>query len=159
MYETLPEHLLETWAIHNRIHLFLLESVPAEAFHAIAASKGRSVVEQFAHIHKVRLMWLKAAAPHLLNNCTQELVKGDPLEDISILALALTQSSHAIEEMLREGLKSGRIKSFKPHPTAFLGYLISHESHHRGQIALILKQAGYPVSKKISFGMWEWGVR
>ena len=49
--------------------------------------------------------------------------------------------------------------SFKPHTAAFLGYLISHESHHRGQIALSLKQAGKPLDKKIGFGMWEWGVR
>ncbi|MBK9453004.1 MAG: hypothetical protein IPN95_27005, partial [Bacteroidetes bacterium] len=32
----------------------------------ISASKGRSVGDQFAHIHNVRLMWLKAAAPDLM---------------------------------------------------------------------------------------------
>jgi uncharacterized damage-inducible protein DinB len=53
----------------------------------------------------------------------------------------------------------GKIKGFKPHAAAFLGYLISHESHHRGQIALSLKQAGKPLDKKIAYGLWEWGVR
>ncbi|NQX60570.1 DinB family protein [Paenibacillus qinlingensis] len=48
---------------------------------------------------------------------------------------------------------------FKPHPVAFLGYLISHESHHRGQIALLAKQLGFPLNKKTAFGVWEWGVR
>jgi hypothetical protein len=32
-------------------------------------------------------------------------------------------------------------------------------SHHRSQIALALKQSGQPLDKKVSFGMWEWGVR
>ena len=59
----------------------------------------------------------------------------------------------------RAGARSGRIKGFKPHPTAFLGYLISHESHHRGQVATTLKANGHALDRKIAYGIWEWGVR
>jgi len=60
----------------------------------------------------------------------------------------------------RDSLPSfAQAEGFKPHAAAFLGYLISHESHHRGQIVLSLKQAGHPVDKKIQYGIWEWGVR
>jgi uncharacterized damage-inducible protein DinB len=37
--------------------------------------------------------------------------------------------------------------------------MTSHESHHRGQIMLTLKQAGHPVDRKVAFGLWEWGTR
>jgi len=58
-----------------------------------------------------------------------------------------------------EGFTEGKIKGFKPHPAAFLGYLISHESHHRGQIMLSLKQSGHKVDQKVGYGIWEWGSR
>jgi uncharacterized damage-inducible protein DinB len=146
--------LLETWQIHNRVNLYLLESVPSEALADVSASKGRTVGEQFSHIHNVRLMWLRSTAPELL----EDLHK---LENASKAQIkeGLEQSSKTIETLLQQSLETGKIKGFKPHPTAFLGYLISHESHHRGQIALTLKQAGHPLDKKIAFGLWEWGVR
>lgn len=53
----------------------------------------------------------------------------------------------------------GRIKGFKPSVTAFVGYLISHESYHQGDIGVRLTESGFPLEKKTNFGMWEWGVR
>ncbi|MCA9741920.1 MAG: DinB family protein [Deferribacteres bacterium] len=151
------EHMLDTWEIHNRIHLYLLESLEDENLSDVAASKGRSVGQQFAHIHNVRLMWIDAAQKELGEGLSK-LAKETPLSK-EMLAQHLIDSGQAIKELLAVGFEGGRIKGFKPHPTAFLGYLISHESHHRGQIMLALKQSGHAASRKIAFGMWEWGVR
>jgi uncharacterized damage-inducible protein DinB len=154
----MENQLLETWNIHNRINLYLLEAISEEALSGQSASKGRSVGEQLAHLHNVRLMWLKSAAPELLEG----LAKIEKTEKIdkTMLAGALQDSGQAIEALLQKGLQSGgKIKGFKPHVTAFLGYLISHESHHRGQLALTLKQAGHKLDQKTGFGLWEWGVR
>ena len=52
------KQLLETWQIHDRINVYLLEAVDSASLDSHSASKGRSVGEQFAHIHNVRLMWL-----------------------------------------------------------------------------------------------------
>jgi len=38
--------LLETWEIHNRINLYLLDAVEPEHLRDVSASKGRNVGEQ-----------------------------------------------------------------------------------------------------------------
>ena len=150
--------LVETWQIHDRINLYLLDAVDTQSLDSHSASKGRSVGEQFAHIHNVRLMWLKSAAPELLEGLTK--VESEQANDKKLLAKSLTASGKAIGALLTQSLSAGgKVRGFKPHAAAFLGYLISHESHHRGQIALSLKQAGKPLDKKIGYGLWEWGVR
>lgn len=153
----MEKQLIETWDIHNRINLYLLDSIKEEHLTDQLSSKGRNVGEQFAHIHNVRLMWLKAATPELMKGI-DKIEKENGITK-SLLKKSLTQSAKAISILLEQGFKEGKIKGFKPHPAAFLGYIISHESHHRGQITLCLKQSGHPVDKKIGFGLWEWGVR
>lgn len=150
------EQLLETWQIHCRINQYVLTAVDPAALMA-KPPKGRTVGQMFAHIHNVRLMWLQSAAPEQAA-ALRKLGKDDPL-DHDTLRVALETSGTAIETLLRESLISGRVKGFKPHPAAFLGYLLTHEGYHHGEIGIVLAQVGYPLDKKTAFGMWEWGVR
>jgi uncharacterized damage-inducible protein DinB len=148
--------LTETWQIHNRINLYLLDSIDEAYLADQSASKGRTVGQQFAHMHSVRMMWLKVAAPALLEG----LPKIEK-EDISkeTLTAGLLLSALAVAELFEKTPPEGKIKGFKPHAAAFLGYLVSHESHHRGQIMLALKQSGHLVDQKTQYGIWEWGTR
>ena len=154
----MEEQLIETWQIHNRINLYLLNAVAPEALANVSASKGRSVGEQFAHMHNVRLMWLQSAAPELLTGLSK--IEKENATDPALLRGSLEKSGAAVEGLLRKAVANGgKVKGFKPHAVAFLGYLISHESHHRGHVGLTLKQTGHPLDKKVAFGLWEWGVR
>ena len=148
--------IIETWQIHNRINLYLLDAIAEGALAGQSASKGRTVGQQFAHMHSVRMMWLKVAAPALLEGLPKIEKENISKEN---LKQALLLSENAISQLFETAIPTGKIKGFKPHATAFLGYLISHESHHRGQIMLALKQSGHMVDQKTQYGLWEWGTR
>lgn len=148
---------IDTWQINNRINIYLLDAIDERYLTDISASKGRKVGEQFAHLHNVRMIWLKAAAPELLEGLLK--LDKEVKIDKALLSIELNKSAEAIAQLLAKGFTENKIKGFKPHPAAFLGYLISHESHHRGQIMLTLKQAGHPIDQKTQYGLWEWGSR
>jgi uncharacterized damage-inducible protein DinB len=154
----ITNQIVETWEIHNRINLYVLDAIAPEDLADVSPAKGRTVGELFAHLHNVRLMWLKAAAPELLKNLKK--IEKTEADNKELLRKALVESGQAIESLLKKGLEAdGKVKGFKPHAPAFAGYMISHESHHRGQIVLLLKQSGHRLDNKILYGMWEWGVR
>jgi len=152
----LSEQLLDTWRISVRTGLYALEGVDPDGLVA-AGIKGRTPGRQFAHLHRVRRMWLEHTAPDL--HAAVADVEEAHVGDREVLRQALLASGAAIEELLRRGLTAGRIKGFKPHPAAFVGYLVAHEAYHLGDIGVRLSQAGHPLSKKVSYGLWEWGVR
>src|SRR5262249_20046583 len=153
----MEDQLIETWNIHDRINRYLLNAVPDDALGSALGPKHRTVYQLFAHMHNVRLMWLKSADPESLGGLAK--LEGQT-GDREALARALEPSGRAVAALLRQGLApGGKVKGFKPHAVAFLGYLISHESHHRGQIGWTLKNAGHPLDQKTAYGLWEWGVR
>jgi uncharacterized damage-inducible protein DinB len=152
----LAEQLAETWQINDRLNRYLLAEVGEERLH-VPLTKGKSVDSQFAHIHNVRLMWLKVSDPAVAEKLVK-LEKGTT--EFAELEASLSASGDAIADLVRAAAQSnGRVKGFKPHVSAFVGYMIAHEANHRGQIEIALRQAGVSLSDKAAYGLWEWGAR
>jgi uncharacterized damage-inducible protein DinB len=152
----LTDSLVRALDINCRITRYLVENLDAKAWHAATPDgKGRKIAAIVAHIHNVRRMWLKATG-------SKEIPEQLEKEKLSAkeAVVALDESAAALHALVAESLASGiRVKGFKPDTAAFVGYIIAHDSHHRGQIAMLARQAGFPLSKQVEFGMWEWGVR
>jgi uncharacterized damage-inducible protein DinB len=149
--------LLETFAINERANQKLLESLNEKAWQtAPSGGKGRSLAGIACHIHNVRLMWLAAADKSGKVPAKLEDDKATREEAMQ----ALSKSAALLRKLLEKGLEhpAGRVPNFKPDVVAFVGYLIAHDSHHRGQMAMLARQIGAPLPSKASFGIWEWGT-
>lgn len=153
----LADQVVDAWRIHARIQLYVLDALPSEALATDGGLGGRTVGQQFAHLHDVRLMWLSSAAPGLLEGLSKLGKEGGG--NHVTLRHSLDASATSVERLLVSALDRGRVRGFKPHPAAFVGYLISHESYHQGDIGVRLTQAGHRLDNRIAYGMWEWGSR
>jgi uncharacterized damage-inducible protein DinB len=147
--------LLSALGTSERITQYLLESLPAATWRAAPPDDGRPIAAIVAHMHNVRVMWLKAAKgpkpPAQLDR-----LKATPAQ----ARQALARSHAALADLVRASLTgSGRIPGFPPDVVAFVAYLIAHDAHHRGQICMLSRQLGHRLPNETTFGMWEWNKR
>lgn len=159
--DPLAREILATWKRHQQILLLLLQRTPEKHLGAApTGAKGRDVARQFAHLNRTRLGWLHFHAtgerPELPKSATGERPKKKEL------SAALRDSGKRVEELLARALrKEARIRLFGKSPVRWMGYLIAHESHHRGQILLALKQSGFTFDEKVAvqglWGKWMFG--
>ena len=152
---SLPDALLSAFDTNDRINHYLLDNLPVLAWRANPpGNSGRTIAAIVAHMHNVRVMWLKATkgkVPAQLDKASVTPAQA---------RTALEESRSALRELIEAAVNSdGRIKGFRPDVAGFVGYLIAHDAHHRGQVTMLARQVGHPISQKTMFGMWEWGVR
>jgi uncharacterized damage-inducible protein DinB len=150
------DQLVETWRINNRANLLLLDALSTEALHtSIFEKEKESPAKQFAHIHNVRF-WKLEQLDEQLTNGQGKISPSDELSH-ELLRLKLLKSAEIIGNVLKEGFENdGVIKGFRRGAATLMGYFISHESHHRGNIMLSMRQCGYKLPKSVTYGLWEW---
>jgi len=154
---SLSSALLNAFELNDRINQYLIDSLPANAWRAEPlGGKGRNIASIVAHMHNVRVMWLKATAKGSTIPDQLERTKVTPAQ----AKKGVEQSRDALRAVLNNALEGGgRGKGFKPDVASFFGYLIAHDAHHRGQVTMRARQVGHSLPQKAMFGMWEWGTR
>lgn len=159
----LTDALLTAFDTNERINQYLIENLPGDAWRVESPEgKGRDIASIVAHMHNVRVMWLKAAggkpSPERDARIPGQLDRARVT--VAQARKGLAESHVSLRAILEASLATdGRVKGFRPDVAGFVGYLIAHDAHHRGQITMLARQSGHPISQKAMFGMWEWGSR
>jgi uncharacterized damage-inducible protein DinB len=159
------DSLLETYASNDAMNQLILSNLDPRAWRAQPPGQkgqGRTIAAIFAHLHNVRVKWLRLSAPHLkrpqpLNpdRCTIKQAaaahKRSAAQSLRMLSDALSASPN---RRVARFSRDGWMATWPAGGTMF-AYMFSHEAHHRGQILLLSHQLGYRVLHK-SAGIWQW---
>ncbi len=145
--------LADTWHLNNRVNLLLLDRLSDEQLALAAKPRARTIGDQFAHLHNVRILWLEPRVPAVARTLVK-IEKG--MATKAGLHESLSASAAAIGDLISEAARTGKLKSAKRGVIAFFGYALAHEAHHRGQIIVHLKQAGMRIDPAVGYSLWEW---
>jgi uncharacterized damage-inducible protein DinB len=153
----MKEQLIDAWLINDRMNLLLIDNITDTGMQrTLSARGGRTVYQQLVHVHNVRMGWLEICAKDIFKK--YKAIDKEAAFDRKVLRKAFEDSGKGIEELLsRSWDDGGKVKGFKKGAIPMLGYFISHESHHRGNILLTLKQCGEKIPDSVKWGLWEWG--
>ncbi len=149
------------FAANERVNQMLIEELDSAAWRAKPPGKVRSIAAIFTHMHNVRCKWVRLTASHLKVPGQLDRARCTPRQ----ARAGLAESGARCGEMLAEALGGGgRVAKFRrdgwarpwPAGVEILCYMLAHEAHHRGQVCMLAHQLGFPLSDKVTSGMWNW---
>jgi len=153
--QSLLEALLDSWDRNNTILVNLLRLIPRDALQLKATEESPTIAKMFNHIHHVRLVFVAEDAPEFATEVPEEWV--DEL-DPDRMAQLLNRSARTVRDAVENRVERSRAMDFHyDHPVLFLQHMIWHEGYHHGQIKLVLKVAGRPITNKTA-GPVTWRV-
>jgi uncharacterized damage-inducible protein DinB len=142
---SLLETLLDSWDRNNTILVNLLRAIPKASLEVRAMQGSPSVAELFGHIHYVRLVFVSEDAPELAVDVPEKEWVAEP--DPGRMAQLLNDSAKAVRDAVKSRVEAGRAMDIHyNHPILLLQHMIWHEGYHHGQIKLVLKLSGQPMS-------------
>jgi len=152
----LLEVLLDSWERNNTILLNLLRALPEGGLEARAMECSPSIAELFTHIHYVRLVFVLEDAPEFARDVPKAEWAAE--RDPDRITQMLNDSAEAVRDAVRSRVEAGRDMDLHyDHPILLLQHMLWHEGYHHGQIKLVLKLVGRPLTDE-AVGPGTWGI-
>lgn len=153
----ISECVKEAWHINEGMNKILLEYLTPEMLTVQTPSKSDTIVEYLAHLAASKKWWGKhlneEQVSHLPSLFTKTGEKFIASTDLAHIKDVFEQTSKVILETAEKATNKGKL----PYPSLDV-YLIQqmiHDGHHRGQILLTLRTAGYvPPNDDDFWGGW-----
>jgi uncharacterized damage-inducible protein DinB len=153
----ISESVKESWHINEGMNKILLEYLTPEMLEVLTPSKDWSIAGYLAHLAAGKKWWASHLAesqaeglPNLYQETAEKIVAEKNLERIKDV---FEQTSNTILEIAQNASDKGKL----PYPSIDV-YLIQqmiHDGHHRGQILMLLRNAGFtPPNDDDFWGGW-----
>lgn len=152
----LEQQIIETWQINHKVNLMVLDALNDEAL-GLSLSKrgGGNVGHQLAHIYNVRFWHAEKIDNALISG--SKTVKAEDEKTIDMLRELHEISTEWITKILTKAiLENKAIKGTKRGIIPYLGKMLAHEAHHRGNILLTLKISGFKLPDTLKYTIWDW---
>ena len=156
-----PELLLESFARSGRVNATLLDALSAADLALEDSPEGNSVGELLAHMAGFRRGWLENISPPHAEGLSKVADDADP----ETLRAAFVSGDAAALKAVQDAFAEGRAfddpwkeGAYQSNPAHFLQHTIVHDSHHRGQIATLLRQRGWTKERLEALEEATWPV-
>jgi uncharacterized damage-inducible protein DinB len=146
--------LIEAFDRSARLTEYLVAALPAYVWQADPLQgEGRSIAAIVAHMQSLRRGFAKMGG---YEPVAQTLSGRAPTQEEAVEALR--QSREALVELFGGALERGeaRVKGLPRRTIDMLTYLMQHDAHHRGQIAMMAREFGHRLTEDDVMRMWGW---
>ena len=158
--------LLESFDRNSRVTRALLGTLTMEDLNHEDGVGGFSVGQHLADIVSFRRDWLSRVAPAYAERARNVIADDSPtwlgVSSIEELQAGFDEGDRAMKAAVLDAVAEGRgfVGDDETHPAHLMQHCIVHDSHHRGQILALLRQAGRPADvreelEEVSWAIWR----
>jgi uncharacterized damage-inducible protein DinB len=156
--------LFESFERNGRTNRALLDTLKMDDLNYADGVGGFNLGQHLADMVEFRPGWLARVSPDHAGQAPDVIDGAAPtwlkVTSIDELQVAFDAGDAAIRDAVLSAMQEGRKfeEAYQSHPAHLVQHCIVHDSHHRGQILALLRQAGRPAEEREQLEQETWPI-